>query len=393
MSVTNLLKDRYPHLIQLWDYDKNVGIDINTITCKSNRRVWWKCEKGHSWDQRVGHRTTAKNVCITCLRTIPSNVNCSEASYTEGQTTVSMVDSGQTRNQTTNNSTIIGDDTEKYIESLIVRSDSTILVQRCGYFNGTTDLVLTVPNLYRKGIQVKTLVKDRRCKDSYQIVVNVDHYPKNMLIVMTNSQRDRFAIEFAGNITNRCRRFNFIHPVAGMYLEPQDLVWAIKQLLPLSADYNESDDIKSSNIRSEVNMLQRLEKFCDNEGLQFRRHITSSDSIDCFINDRPIQTKFCSSNKSDGYTYMVDTVRGSIKKSYHVNDPFHFIIVELGGSPNQQQKYLGQFCIIPKGELHNQKILACGDYIGKQAMSICPPDYRNHHWSKGYWGKVSLLRQ
>jgi len=388
MSMTNLLKDRYPHLIQLWDYDKNVGIDVNTIACKSNRRVWWKCEKGHSWDQRVGHRTAAKNLCITCIRTIPSNVNY----YIGAQTTASGIDPEETPNKLKNH-TLVGDETEKYIESLIVRSDSTIVVQRCGYFNGTTDLVITIPNVSRKAIQVKTLGRDRRCKDSYQIQVNTDHYPKNMLIVMTNSQRDRFAIEFAGNIINKYRRFNFLNLAPGMYIEPQHLVWAIKQLLPLAADYNEVEDIKSSNILLEVNMLQRLERFYESEKLRFRRHTTSSDSIDCFINDLPIQTKFRSSNKADGYTFMIHTVKGSVKKSYHVNDPFNFIIVELGGSPNQPEKYLGQFCIIPKDELHNQKILAFDDYIGKQAMSICPPDYKNGHWSKPYWGKVSLLRR
>ncbi len=46
-----LLKD-YPELVRKYDYVKNgeLGIDFQTLTARSSKKVWWKCEKcGLSW--------------------------------------------------------------------------------------------------------------------------------------------------------------------------------------------------------------------------------------------------------------------------------------------------------------------------------------------------------
>ena len=43
------------NLINQWDYDKNnsLGFDPDTLTCGSHKKVWWKCEKGHSYDLAI----------------------------------------------------------------------------------------------------------------------------------------------------------------------------------------------------------------------------------------------------------------------------------------------------------------------------------------------------
>ena len=46
----------YPSLLTEWDYDKNVGISPNKIGRGSEQKVWWKCEKGHSWQAVVSNR-------------------------------------------------------------------------------------------------------------------------------------------------------------------------------------------------------------------------------------------------------------------------------------------------------------------------------------------------
>lgn len=48
---------KFPHLLESWDCQKN-NIDPNTVHCKSAKKVWWKCEKGHEYQARVFHRTT-----------------------------------------------------------------------------------------------------------------------------------------------------------------------------------------------------------------------------------------------------------------------------------------------------------------------------------------------
>ncbi len=38
-----------PKLAKEWNYEKNNGLKPNMVTAGSNKRVWWKCEKGHEW--------------------------------------------------------------------------------------------------------------------------------------------------------------------------------------------------------------------------------------------------------------------------------------------------------------------------------------------------------
>lgn len=45
----------FPDLVKEWDYEKNT-ISPKEVTKKSEKRVWWVCEKGHSWNARVGQR-------------------------------------------------------------------------------------------------------------------------------------------------------------------------------------------------------------------------------------------------------------------------------------------------------------------------------------------------
>lgn len=56
MKKSKLLKITHPELIKEWDFEKNI-YSWDTISTGSGKRVWWKCEKGHSWDTRVYVRT------------------------------------------------------------------------------------------------------------------------------------------------------------------------------------------------------------------------------------------------------------------------------------------------------------------------------------------------
>lgn len=43
------LFQRTPRAKEYWDYLKNTSLDPGFFSYGSRRRVWWKCEKGHSW--------------------------------------------------------------------------------------------------------------------------------------------------------------------------------------------------------------------------------------------------------------------------------------------------------------------------------------------------------
>ena len=49
-----------------WDYKKNEDVDINKVTLGSNKKVWWKCDKGHEWQAIISSRSIYKTGCPYC---------------------------------------------------------------------------------------------------------------------------------------------------------------------------------------------------------------------------------------------------------------------------------------------------------------------------------------
>ena len=52
-------------LLNEWDYSKNTGIDPRKITLSSDRKAWWICPKGHSYDVAIKYRTRGEG-CPYC---------------------------------------------------------------------------------------------------------------------------------------------------------------------------------------------------------------------------------------------------------------------------------------------------------------------------------------
>jgi len=51
-----------------WNFDKNIGIDINNITSGSSKKVWWKCEKGHSYLREIYNQRKSYGKCPICKK-------------------------------------------------------------------------------------------------------------------------------------------------------------------------------------------------------------------------------------------------------------------------------------------------------------------------------------
>lgn len=60
----NDLETQFPKLAQEWDYEKN-KILPSQVKPKSSISVWWKCQKGHSWNAVISARTRG-NGCPFC---------------------------------------------------------------------------------------------------------------------------------------------------------------------------------------------------------------------------------------------------------------------------------------------------------------------------------------
>ena len=61
----NDLKTLNPKLAKQWDYGKN-KLMPSQVTLWSGKKVWWKCDKGHSWNMSVAERSSGRN-CPYCM--------------------------------------------------------------------------------------------------------------------------------------------------------------------------------------------------------------------------------------------------------------------------------------------------------------------------------------
>lgn len=62
----NDLASNHPDLLSQWDYKKNVGLMPEAVPEFANRKVWWTCDKGHSYDAYVYARTKLGQGCPYC---------------------------------------------------------------------------------------------------------------------------------------------------------------------------------------------------------------------------------------------------------------------------------------------------------------------------------------
>ena len=60
------LATAFPDLAEHWDRARNGALTPETVSPNANRKVWWRCEKGHSYCAIVAHRTRSHSECPYC---------------------------------------------------------------------------------------------------------------------------------------------------------------------------------------------------------------------------------------------------------------------------------------------------------------------------------------
>ena len=65
-SSENDLASQFPAIAALWHPEKNGKLSPQQVTPSSNRKVWWRCEKGHDYRAAVGARTMRGSSCPYC---------------------------------------------------------------------------------------------------------------------------------------------------------------------------------------------------------------------------------------------------------------------------------------------------------------------------------------
>ena len=70
-GTVNSLAAKYPQIAKEFDQEKN-GISADQIFSKTNRKYWWSCAQGHSWQATPNSRTTRQGGCPYCNHRLPS---------------------------------------------------------------------------------------------------------------------------------------------------------------------------------------------------------------------------------------------------------------------------------------------------------------------------------
>lgn len=76
MSDKNHIADNR-RLIAEWDYKKNaaLGLDASKITCGSNKKAWWQCKEGHTWEAIIANRNKGQGCPICGNRRVLTGYN------------------------------------------------------------------------------------------------------------------------------------------------------------------------------------------------------------------------------------------------------------------------------------------------------------------------------
>ena len=53
-------------LLSQWHTARNGTLTPKTQPCGSNKKVWWRCDRGHEWQARVSSRTSDDTGCPVC---------------------------------------------------------------------------------------------------------------------------------------------------------------------------------------------------------------------------------------------------------------------------------------------------------------------------------------
>ena len=48
-----------------WNYERNGEITPSDIAIGSQKKIWWKCKKGHEWQDSLSHRVGGRG-CPVC---------------------------------------------------------------------------------------------------------------------------------------------------------------------------------------------------------------------------------------------------------------------------------------------------------------------------------------
>ncbi len=69
------LRAQYPELAKEWHPEKNGDLNPEDVTPGSEKRIWWKCDRGHEWQAEVSDRKKGSKCPVCSGRRVAADVN------------------------------------------------------------------------------------------------------------------------------------------------------------------------------------------------------------------------------------------------------------------------------------------------------------------------------
>lgn len=275
----------------------NIGVNIEKLTYASEKRLTFCCLRNTTHPNYIAAVSTK-----TEIKTFLKFLGCKRCHLDSIRTYDKDTVDEHIKNYVPglDKTAEVGDNSEKYIVEILKTIPEFINIERTGQTGEKCDIKITLDNGQIKSLQVKTLTynvsEDRHNLDNSKL------YKSDMLIVAISKDRKFYLLAPAGKLDggkvsvcfnnipkSRSKYKNF------MFDKLEDFVKALKNEVPKSCDY---ELILSPTTQLEYNMFINFEEFCDSNNWSYRRNDTNSNTIDCYVNDIPVQCKFISLNAS-----------------------------------------------------------------------------------------------
>lgn len=65
LEKSGSIAESHPQFLELWDYEKNIDITPQDVSKGSHRKVYWKCDRGHSYSQSIANKVKGQG-CPIC---------------------------------------------------------------------------------------------------------------------------------------------------------------------------------------------------------------------------------------------------------------------------------------------------------------------------------------
>ncbi len=66
IKSSNSLVEKCPDVLALWDYERNKDVRPQDVSIHHKKKVWWKCDRGHSWQSPVNGVASNGTRCPYC---------------------------------------------------------------------------------------------------------------------------------------------------------------------------------------------------------------------------------------------------------------------------------------------------------------------------------------